>query len=137
LKNGLLVVIFIIKAEVERGQVNIMETNVSFLILMLILLAGLFAIQSLRAKKAFSQLIARFCQNNALGINNAKTVEELGLTPSGLSQSLGILRDYKSDALQMLLRTGIIHMTQDGKLYMTEEKLNENLRCSRLQFTGY
>ncbi|RPJ04967.1 MAG: hypothetical protein EHM36_09035 [Deltaproteobacteria bacterium] len=106
-----------------------MENIFFFVVLMLAALAGVFFIQSLLVKRAISQVIRIFCQHIALGVRNAKTIEDLGLTPPNLIQRMTMLRDYKPYALQILQQAGVIHMTDDGKLYMTEEKLKEDMRC--------
>jgi hypothetical protein len=106
-----------------------MENSIIFLVLVFMALAGAFFLQSLLVKRAISQVIRIFCQHNALGVKNSKTVEEMGLTPPGLIHRLTSLRDYKPYALQILQQVGIVHMTENGKFYMTEEKLNENMRC--------
>ena len=106
-----------------------MEDTFILLVLLVMAFAGAFFIQALLVKRAISQVIQIFCRYNALGVKNAKTVAEMGLTPPHMIQRLTRPRDYKPHALQLLQQVGIIHMTEDGKLYMTEEKLNENMRC--------
>jgi hypothetical protein len=96
---------------------------------MLMAFVGAFFIQSLLVKRAMTQVIRTFCSYNALGVGNSKTAEELGLVPPGLIHRLTRLRDYKPYALQILKQAGVVQMTEDGKLYMTEEKLNEGMKC--------
>jgi hypothetical protein len=59
----------------------------------------------------------------------SKTAEEMDLTPPGLIHRLTRLRDYKPYALQMLQQAGIVQKTEDGRFYMPEEKLNEDMKC--------
>jgi hypothetical protein len=99
------------------------------LVLILAVFAGAIYLQSWLVKRAISQVIRIFCQYNALGAQNSKTIEEMGLTPPGLIHRLTRLRDYKPYALQFLQQAGIVQKTEDGRFYMTEEKLNENMRC--------
>jgi len=106
-----------------------MENSIIFLVLVLVALAGAFFIQALLVKRAISQVIRIFCQYNALGVQNSKTIEEMGLTPPSLIRRLTRLRDYRADALQFLQQAGIVQKTEDGRFYMTEEKLNGNMRC--------
>jgi len=106
-----------------------MENSIIILALLFMALAGAFFIQSLLVKRAMTQVIRIFCWHNALGVKNSKTVEEMGLTPPGLIHRLTRLRDYKPYALQILQQAGIVQMTEGGKLYMTEEQLNENMKC--------
>jgi hypothetical protein len=100
-----------------------------FLALILMALVGAFFVQSLLVKKAMTQVIRIFCLHNALGVKNSKTAEEMGLTPPGLIHRLTRLRDYKPYALNILQQASIVQRTEDGKLYLTEEKLNEDLKC--------
>jgi hypothetical protein len=41
-------------------------------------------------------------------------------------------RDYKPYALQILIKQGVLCQTEDGRLYLSEEKLNEISRQNRL-----
>ena len=69
-----------------------------------------------------------FRQNNAVGPKNARTLEELGLKPKGILESMG-RRDYKPRALQFLISVNIIQMTEEGKFYLSEEDIAlSNLR---------
>jgi hypothetical protein len=82
-------------------------------------------------RRAIVKVINIFCQHDAVGVKNAKTVDELELKPLDFSQRLWRPRDYKPYALQILAQQGIVDMTEDGKLYVLEDKLDENLRCRR------
>ena len=69
------------------------------------------------------KVIRVFRQNNAVGIKNAKTIEELGLQPKSMFGRIFRARDYKPSALQLLIRSNIIEMTEDDKVYLSEENL--------------
>ena len=73
--------------------------------------------------RAFSKVIQIFRENNALDEKNAKTIEELGLTPPSFTQRISRMRDYKPQALDLLRRAEIVQMTEDGKLYLSEDRL--------------
>ena len=105
-----------------------MENSFILLAIFTALGCGVF-IQSLLLRRAISQVIQTFCRYNALGVTNAKEVEEMGLTPPRMIQRLIRLRDYKPYAIQLLQQAGIIRVTEDGRAHMTEEKLSENMRC--------
>ncbi len=83
-------------------------------------------------QRAIFKVIEIFCRNNALRIQYAKTIEELDLTPPDFLQRLTQMRDYKPYALKILIQQGIVNRTQDGKLYLSEEKLNPDIRCNGL-----
>jgi len=67
-----------------------------------------------------------------LSRQTAKTIEELGLTPPDFLQRLTHLRDYKPQALKILIKQGIVNRTLDGKLYLLEEKLDPDIRYNYL-----
>ena len=98
------------------------------LILIIITLGVTFSVYAFRGRRAISKVIEIFRQHNALRINDAKTVEELGLEKPDFAQRIMRGRDFKQYALQILIKRGVICETEDGRLYMVEEKLNENLR---------
>ena len=106
------------------------NSNSGFLILILIIVAfgGTFWVRNLLAKKAAFKVVRIFYQHNALGMNGAKTPHELGLQRPDLVQRMMKPRDYKQTALQLLIKRGVIHVT-DGRLYMDEEKLHPEFRC--------
>jgi hypothetical protein len=58
-----------------------MEDTFILLVVIFTALACGFFIQSLLVRRAISQVIQTFCRYNALGVKNARTVEEMGLTP--------------------------------------------------------
>ena len=93
-----------------------------------------FYLSAYLVKRAVSQVIEKFCRRDALGFRNAKTLEELGLEPRDPLQAMFRLRDYKPLALRALTQAGIIQMTEEGKYYLAEERLNENLKCRNYLF---
>jgi hypothetical protein len=97
----------------------------------IIALGGSLYIRTFFTKKAISKIIEIFYQHNALGMNSAKTLHELGLERGDFFQRMMRPRDYKQDALQILIRRGIISQNEDGRLYLVEEKLDPNLRGKR------
>jgi hypothetical protein len=63
-----------------------------------------------------------------LRISDAKTVEELGLQKPDFVQRVMRGRDFKEYALQILIKKGVIYVTEDGRLYMVEDNLDQDLR---------
>jgi hypothetical protein len=86
-------------------------------------------IPALMIRRAMVKIMGIFCRYNAVGVGNAMTIDELGLRPPDFFQRLISARDYKPYALHILRQTGIITSTDDGKLYMMEDKLDTGLRC--------
>jgi hypothetical protein len=88
-------------------------------------------ISGLLVRRATFQMIDRFCTFEALDPRKARTVEELGLSPRVFFQRMFRTRDYKPYALQSLSQAGIVRSSQEGKLYMMEEGLADNLKCEK------
>ncbi len=98
---------------------------------MIILFAGGLYIRTFLTRRAIFKVIEIFYQHNALGMKDAKTLHQLGLERPDFLQRITRRRDYKQNALQILIKRGIISENEDGRLYMVEEKLDENLRSKR------
>jgi hypothetical protein len=76
-----------------------------------------------RMKRAMRQVILIFREHTATSSRNAKTIDELGLSPRGMMGGMFRGRDYKQYALSLLMRSEIIQATEDGRLYLSEDKL--------------
>jgi len=75
--------------------------------------------------RALRQVIRIFREHNATESKNACTIDELGLRPPGVLERMMRRRDYKPQALSSLMQAGVIQQTEEGKLYLSEEKLAE------------
>ncbi len=104
---------------------------VLILILAIIVFGGGLFIRTFFTRRAIFKVIEIFYQHNALGINGAKTLHELGLERPDFFQRMTRPRDYKQYALQILIKRGIIFEDENGRLYMVEERLDQNLRSNR------
>ena len=104
-----------------------MEINGILIIVLLVvvLLAGMFLIPQWRLRRAIHQVIRIFRDHNAVSVRDAKTVDALGLRPRGMLEGMFSvrLRDYKKHALDALMKADIIQTTDDGRLYLSEDKL--------------
>ncbi|MDP7286106.1 MAG: hypothetical protein QF906_02700 [Dehalococcoidales bacterium] len=78
------------------------------------------------------KVIRIFRENNAVGPKNAKTIEELGLKPKSMFERALRMRDYKPRALQFLMSVTIIDTTEEGKVYLDEDKLLQAPRWRNL-----
>jgi hypothetical protein len=97
----------------------------ALIIIAAIILIGLalLVIPRWRIKRAIPQVIKMFREQNAVGIKNAKTEEELGFKQRTMLEGMFMPRDFKPHALTALIQAEIIQMTEDGKLYLSEDKL--------------
>jgi len=106
------------------------------LLIIAILLVGvgiaLFVIPRFMLRRAMRQVIHVFRRYHCLSKENAKTPKELGLGSPDFMDRFMRPRDYKPHALQILTKQGVLCQTEDGRLYLSEEKLNEVSRQNRL-----
>jgi hypothetical protein len=101
-----------------------MSSDVAIIIAaVVIMLLALIFIPQWRLKRAVQQVIQIFRESNAVGIGNAKSLDELGLRPKGMLEGMFRGRDYKQYALTSLMKAEILIMTEDGKFYLAEDKL--------------
>ncbi len=84
--------------------------------LVLIPLLAADAISGLLKQRAVLHVVKIFQEHNAIGVNNARTVIDLGLTDEKNFPP----REFR--ALQMLVQGGIIRIAENETLYMPEEK---------------
>jgi hypothetical protein len=108
-----------------------MSNVILILILMIVAFGGALYIRTFLTRRAIFKVIEIFYQHNALGINSAKPPHQIGLKRPDFLQRMTSRRDYKQNALQILIKRGIIIEVEDGRLYMVEEKLDEHLRSKR------
>jgi len=98
------------------------------LALLALAMAIVLYVPALLTRRAMKQVVGRFYAARALSEESAKTLAELGLTPPNLLERLTKPRDYKPAALRLLQQLGAVQLTQEGKLFLLEERLHESLR---------
>jgi hypothetical protein len=98
---------------------------------MIAALGGVFYIRTFLTRRAIFKVIDIFYQNDALGVNDAKTLHELGLESPSFFQRITKPRDYKQFALQILMKRNIILVNEEGRFYMLEERLDQTFRKKR------
>ena len=99
-------------------------SDTAFLVLLVIIvMLGLMVVPQLFIRRAIPSVIKVFRQNNAVGIKNARTINELGLKSQNIMDKMWKWRNYKPDALKILINVNIVQMSEDGKLYLSEENL--------------
>ena len=103
-------------------------TEYSSILVIFIVLGGIAAalfISARMTKRGVGQVIAIFQKHNAIGIQQAKSVDELGLTPPNLMDRFTRMRDYKQNALGILVKADIVQTTEEGKLFISAQRLAE------------
>ena len=76
-----------------------------------------------RMKKAIGDVISIMRRFNALDEGSAKTQADLGLAPPSLLARMISVKDYKPQAVQILMGHYILQMTDDGRIYLSEANL--------------
>ena len=84
-----------------------------------------FYISMQMTRRAVRRVLEIFRSKNAIGIHQAKSIDELGLRPPGFVERLVRFRDYRQNALKLLAQAGIVFMTEEGKLFIPQEKFEE------------
>jgi hypothetical protein len=106
-------------------------------VVMVLAFAGVLYVRAFFTRRAIFKVIEIFYQHNALGITGAKTLQELGLERPDFLQRMTRRRDYKQYALQILVKRGIILEGEDGKVYLAEERLDQDLRKKRNDLSSH
>ncbi|HOG17758.1 MAG: hypothetical protein A4E73_02857 [Syntrophaceae bacterium PtaU1.Bin231] len=104
-----------------------MQSVLTLIIGLLAALAAVFFIQRFMLQRAVRQVVEIFRRHDACHAAGAKTLEELGLGPKSFMTRMTTLRDYRPDAVKLLLQGDIILSTDDGKLYLREDRLSRIL----------
>ncbi len=103
-----------------------------FFIVMVVALGGSLYVRAFLTKRAIFKVIDIFYRHQALGTNGARTRHELGLERPDFLQRMMKPRDYKQYALQILIKREMVVEDEEGKLYLVEERLDQNLRKDKL-----
>ncbi len=104
--------------------------NILFLIGILLAFCAALYIRALLARRAIFKVIGIFRQHGAASPEGAKTLRELGLERPDFIQRITRPRDYKQEALQTLVKRGILLEGETGKWYLAEKRLNETLKSN-------
>lgn len=101
------------------------------IVLLVIAFGGGLYIRTFLTRRAIFRVVEIFYEHDALGVYGAKTLKELGLESPDFLQRMTKPRDYRQTALQVLIREGVVNLTEDGRVYLIEEKLNQKLRRTK------
>lgn len=92
---------------------------------MVLFLLALVVVPNFLVHRAAKKVVRIFRKYDALGPDRAKDIETLGLKPPTFAQRMMRLRDYKPRALDVLINAGVVQRTEDGRLYLSEARLND------------
>ena len=116
-------------------------SQTDWIVLVIIIVAlgvSLLVILPWRMKRAMRLVIKAFVENNATSPKNAIEREKLKIKPPpGLLSWKLKPRDFKHEALNLLQQTGVVLATEDGRLYLEEERIDfSKLGKSRAYYRG-
>ena len=72
---------------------------------------------------AMKKIIRTMMKENAVSPRNALTAEQIGITASAMWENMFRMRDYRPQALHVLVESEIIVNTLDGRYYISLDKL--------------
>ena len=83
-----------------------------------------FLLSRFLLKRAIRQIIRKLRQYNALDASKAMFADDIGIKKPSIIAFRG-LRDYKPMAMDIMIRANIIRVTDDGRIYLSEETLSQ------------
>lgn len=96
---------------------------IQWILLMLIILVGGFAWILFLFRCGLVGAVKSFRENNALEAKHAKTSEELGIIPMSTLERMYKSPDYRPYAIKFFITQKIVKLTNNDKLYLSEEAL--------------
>lgn len=92
-------------------------------LLIILFIVVIVFVPMLLNKRAVIQVIQIFKEHDALDAESAKTLVELKLTKPSFKDRMMRFRDYKPAAVESLIQVGVVQGTEDGGLFLLEERL--------------
>jgi hypothetical protein len=115
--------ILLLKLAQWSNQVDESTRAIIFLILIMVLLLALaFLGSNFMMRRAVKAVIKMFRLGQALSPETARTAEELGFKRKSILQ-FKAFRDYKPSAMNVLIRADVIQTTEDGRVFLSEDRL--------------
>lgn len=103
-----------------------MNDSTILLLLTALVLIVIFVLPQILLRRAITSVVRVFRQSKAVDPQTAKSLDELGLRPKSMMQSIFRGTQYKTTALMALRNGSVIQTTEDGKLYLSEENLSRS-----------
>ncbi len=100
-----------------------MQTAIFILAIVLFLFLGLFVIPQFLTKRAMRKVVKILRKAGATSAKTAKLPAEVGLSPRSFMEGMFRGRDYKQPAIGVLRQAGIVGVTEEGKVFLLEDRL--------------
>jgi len=94
-----------------------------FAILVVVLLAVIIVLPQILLRAAIPKVVRILRQHDAVDPEHAVLAQDVGLARSSLVDRAFKPRDYKPKALLGLIQLEIVHVTDDGRVYLDEAAL--------------
>jgi hypothetical protein len=121
-----------------RALTGFSTTDLFILIILLVVLIVLaIFMPRFLIMNAMKRVIKTLIKNDALSPQNAQTAEQLGIRQGAIWDNMFRIRDYRPQALAMLVESEIIVNTIDGRYYLSKEKLKISRFKDMYQETDY
>ncbi|MBN1189171.1 MAG: hypothetical protein JXA46_05405 [Dehalococcoidales bacterium] len=91
-------------------------------LIMVLLIAIAFVASNFMMRRAIKAVLKLMRDGQAFSPETAKTSDELGFRKSSML-NFKLWRDYRPQALQLLMTANIIQTTEDGRIFLSEENL--------------
>ena len=103
-----------------------METALFIVLVLAVMVAVVIYVPRYFMKKAMREVVSLFRAKGATTPKTAATLQELGLVRPGLVERMTKPRDYRLNALNLLGQANVVIPTSDGRLYLSEEDLENS-----------
>jgi hypothetical protein len=94
------------------------------ILIMVLLIAIAFVMSNFMMRRAIKAILKLMRDGQALSPDSAKTSDELGFRGRGMF-NFKLMRDYRPQAMQLLITANVIQTTEDGKIFLSEENLSK------------
>lgn len=106
------------------------------LVLVAVFVLGSWVFPYYRIKNAVPGVVELFQQHGAVSEDTALWPHEMGLGVPTMNRRLFRTRDYRPQALEVLIRAAVLAVCDDGKLFLVEENLANSSLNKSLEDTG-
>ena len=102
------------------------ESTMVWLMLILVLVVA-FVVPQLMVRRAVPEVVRIFREHGATDPEHARLAAELGLGEKTMWERALRRRDFKPKALLAMIRVGLVHQTDGGRVYLSEKALAETI----------
>jgi hypothetical protein len=99
------------------------------IVILVLLVVAAFFVPRVFMRRALREVVDRFYEREATSAKSARTLQQLDLVPPNSLERMYRRRDYRPQALGLLVKAGIVIQTESGSFYLSVDALKRsNLR---------